>query len=204
MQGLIFFDALRSRSHLKRKLFNFICSAAVLMILLLVSTAGTAKAGTAADVRPEPLLFTVEVGQVSTLDILLENAVDVYGIDVSGQFDVQAIEVVDANLAIGGVQMVPGIIPKPDWVFINSADNLTGSFQYVDTQLNPTPPVSGSGIVFSIQVRGKTIGETVFAISSVLLADRDGMSLPVTPLNGTIRVVPEAVPFVIFLPLLPK
>jgi len=139
-------------------------------------------------VRPDPLVFYVRLEQVKTLDIILENAIDVYGIDVQGQFDVEAIEVVDANLTKFGIQMIPGTIPKPDLVMFNSADNDLGTFMYVTTQMNPTLPSSGSGIVFSIQVRGLKIGVSAFTITSVLLGDIDGMSLPVTTQNGTIRV----------------
>jgi hypothetical protein len=144
-------------------------------------------------VRPDPLVFEVGIGQVKTLDILLENAVNVYGIDVRGQFDPQAVEMVDSDPAKDGVQMLPGSFPSPDFVVINATENITGTFQFVTTQVNPTPPANGNGIVLSLQIRGKSIGESAFVINYVETADRYGVSLPVTPQNGTIRVVQSGI-----------
>jgi hypothetical protein len=183
--------------------------AAIGALLFLVGAAQIVQASdhapeTGAIVRPEPLVFEIEAGEVETLTIVLENAVEVYGIDVRGQFDPNAVEVVDADLAKDGIQMVPGTIPATDFVFINSADNLTGSFQYVDIQINPTPPANGNGTVFSIRLLGKTTGDTAFTISSIKLSDRFGGSLQVTSQNGTIRVLPVGGLFSVYLPILQK
>ena len=140
-------------------------------------------------VRPDPLVFEVGIGQVKKLDIVLENATNVYGIQVQGLFDIQRVEVMDANSARVGIQMIPGTLPKPDLVMLNSADNGTGTFIYVTTQMNPTPPASGDGVVFSIVIRGREVGESDFTITSAIPADIDGMALPVTIQNGTIRVL---------------
>lgn len=161
-------------------------------------------AASPAAVRPTPLVFEVEVGKEKSLNIVLENAVDIYGIDVQGAFDASAIEIVDANSGRSGIQMIPGVIPKPDFVVINSADNLNGTFRYAVTQINPTPPASGNGVIFTLRVRGKTISESALTFTSVQMADQDATPLPVTPQNGTVRVVLKASSFSFFLPIIEK
>jgi hypothetical protein len=155
-------------------------------------------------VRPDPLVFEVGLGEVKTLNILLENANSVYGIELYGQFDAQAVEVVDANPGKNLVQMAPGTIPKPDFVVRNLANNTTGTFEYATTQLSPTLPMSGNGVVVSIQVRGKRLGESTFTISPVIVADIDGTTLPVTIQNGMIEVIPAVDGFLLYLPVLRK
>ncbi|HLF25998.1 MAG TPA: cohesin domain-containing protein [Anaerolineae bacterium] len=131
------------------------------------------------------------------MSIVLENAQDVYGIDVRARFDPAVIEIVDADPDSAGIQMIPGSFPQPDFLVRNTADNQAGTLQYVTTQVNPTLPVKGSGLVFSIQVRGKALGQSaVVSIEFVEIADRRGNTLPVDSLNSTVTVVSPKPPTV--------
>jgi len=142
-------------------------------------------------VRPDPTVLEIGQGQVETVNIILENAQDVYAIDVQASFDPAAVEVVDADAGRDGVQMIPGDFVKPDFAVRNTADNAAGTLQYVITQVNPTEPVSGTGTVFSIQLRGKVLGaQSELKIDSVQIANRRGVKLSVQPQDGTLTVVP--------------
>jgi hypothetical protein len=136
--------------------------------------------------NPDPL--DVGAGETATITIELENAQAVYAIDVVLAFDPAALEVVDADLGKEGVQSALGYFPVPDFVARNIADNEAGTVQYTVTQINPTPPSSGQGIVFSFQVRGKAVGETSLNMVTVEMADRSGILLEVETLDATIRV----------------
>ena len=168
-----------------------ILAACVVLLGLIGGGFGSAMAfdETGALVRPEPALLEMSEGEITTLDIIIENAKDVYGIDVRGGFDPAIIEVIDADPNKEGVQIKPGAFPKPDFLVRNGADNQGGTFQYVTTQLNPTSPASGNGVVFSVQFRGKAAGETALTIDSVQMADRSGRALEVSATSGKIRVV---------------
>ena len=120
---------------------------------------------------------------------MLENAQEVYGIDLRLKYDPAVIEVLDADPAKEGVQAAPGPFLKPDFVVRNTADNTAGTLQYVITQVNPTSPASGTGVVLAFQVRGRQAGETPISFESVVMADRRGQTLAVTPASGTIKVV---------------
>lgn len=157
------------------------------LILLWGTPVAMAQTG-AAVVRPEPAALTVAAGQTQTVSVLLENAADVYGIDVRLSFDPALIEVVDADAARDGVQMTPGALPQPDFVALNAADNAAGALRYAVTQVNPTPPAGGSGVVFTFQVRGRASGVSPLRVVLVELANRSGELLSVMTRDGAVTV----------------
>lgn len=140
-------------------------------------------------VKPQPEVFEVGMGQVERLAIVLENASEVYGIDIRAKFDPSMVEIADADPQKDGVQMIAGNFPKPDFLVRNQADNSAGSLMYVITQVNPSPPANGNGVVFYIEIRGKKMGETPFTIEFVDAADREGKTLTLDKQDGTIRIV---------------
>ncbi len=174
-------------------------------LLLLLLLAGPLRAQSVATVRPQPAMLSLAPGAEGTLEIVLENARDVYGIDVQAAFDPARVEVVDADPERGGVQLTGGTFPQPDFIAANTADNAAGTLRYVATQVNPTPPATGSGIVFSVRLRARSSGETTLTITSVEMADRDGFLLAVTPGATTITIAEgAAVPTSTGIPLRPN
>ena len=75
------------------------------------------------------------------------------------------VEVVDADPAREGVQFTPGTFPQPDFVARNVADNEAGTLRYVITQVHPTEPASGDGVLFTVQFRAQAdSGEGTFTL----------------------------------------
>ena len=167
---------------------------AVILFLALLSALPASAQGQSAVVRSEPAVLEISPGQVVTLTIVLADAQDVYGIDVRATFDPQRVEVVDADPAKDGIQLTPGTFPQPDFVARNIADNAAGTLRYALTQVNPTAPASGAGVVFTVSLRGKTPGDTTLAFGPVEMADRRGQALPVTAEPGTIKVIAAEAP----------
>jgi hypothetical protein len=158
--------------------------------LLLPSRAVFAQVGDAL-VRPDSIVLEVGKGQVETLQILLVNAKNIYGIDLQAAFDPEAVEIVDVDSQQDGVQMTPGLFLKPDFVVRNEADNKAGTLRYVVTQLNPSPPVNGDGVIVSVQFLGKVTGiRSKLHIVSVQIADRHGIKQPVTVQDAELVAVP--------------
>ena len=113
-----------------------------------------------------------------------------YGIDVSARFDPSVVDVIDADDAQAGVQVLSGAFLQPDFVVRNTADNASGALHYAITQINPSPPASGDGVIVTIAFRGKGAGaQSAFTIENVVLASRDGATLPVVMQHGTITVL---------------
>ena len=143
-----------------------------------------------ANFRFEPPTLQIGLNQVEKVNLVLENAHEIYALDLRGTFDPNVVEVVDMDAQQDGIQMVPGSFPKPDFVVRNTADNEAGTFMYVLTQVNPTLPVSGNGIVLTIYFRGKSNGQSSqFAINFVESSDRRGNKMPVQPGEVVLSVV---------------
>ena len=85
--------------------------------------------------------------------------------------------------------MTPGAFPQPDFVALNLADNAAGALRYAVTQVNPTPPATGGGVVFSFQVRGRANGVSPLRLVLVEMANRSGELLSVTTDDGAITAV---------------
>lgn len=169
--------------------YHLAVSLSVVAAFVLSATVVRAQAG-GTIVHPDPATIDVGQGQIETINIVIDNAQAAYGIDVRAKFDPNVIEVVDADPDTDGVQMTPGTFIKPDFIVRNSADNQQGTLQYVVTQVNPSPPATGSGVILSLQVRGKTLGaHTALSITSLEIADRLGHTLPAQMQDAAVDVV---------------
>jgi hypothetical protein len=180
-----------------------------ILVLTLGLQAGNIQAGEAL-VCTDPVRLEVGAGQIGTLKIMLVNAKAIYGIDLQATFDPTVVEVVDADAKKTGVQMMSGIFLKPDFLVRNVADNKTGTLRYVVTQLNPTPPASGKGVVLSVQFRGKASGtSSKLTITSAVITDRRGVKQPVTTRGAELIIVPRksstptALPALTLIPAIP-
>ncbi|MCB0200334.1 MAG: hypothetical protein KDI03_09720 [Anaerolineae bacterium] len=162
----------------------------VILLLMLFGILPVSAQSLSAVVRSDPSVLEISPGQTVTLTVVLDDAKDVYGIDVRASFDPQVVEVVDADPAKEGIQMIAGTFPQPDFVARNVADNEAGTLRYAITQVNPTEPANGSGTIYSVQFRAKTdAGESPFTIGLVEMADRMGQLLEVESEDGVIRIV---------------
>jgi hypothetical protein len=165
-------------------------SMVICLVFASVLTVPVSAQGLTPLVRPDPATLEIGQGQVATLNIVLEDASDVYAIDVRLKFDPTVLEVVDADPAKEGVQAMPGVFPKPDYVARNTVDNQAGTLMYVITQMNPTLPANGRGTVITLQVRGKASGRSSpVTVESVGIADRLGNLLAASTENGAVTVV---------------
>jgi LysM repeat protein len=162
-------------------------------LLLLVSllsiglpSASTLAAG--ADARLLPTSQTINVGAQTTVTLRLENVQDLYGYQTAIVFNPSLLEVVDADPGQAGIQVQLGNFVKPDFSPQNSADNSVGAIVCVVSQLNPTPPVSGSGALLTITFRGKTQGVSEVRFTELKLAKSDGSQIAVTRYDASITV----------------
>jgi hypothetical protein len=177
--------------NLKTKL-SLLLPALTLGLALAVGPAALQAQTAPATLRITPATLEIGEGQIETLTLVLENAQGAYGIDVRGRFDPKVVEIVPAE---PNAPLRAGGFIKPDFVALNAFNNVSGTFGWAATQVNPTGAVTGTGPILTIQFRGKTRGASAaIDFSSVELADRRGNVLPVTRQAGTVSVVaPKAI-----------
>lgn len=142
-----------------------------------------------ADVAPEQDSYAIAPGGATAIMIRLENATNVYGVDVRASFDPALVEVVDADATADGIQVEPGRFPHPDFVAVNRVYSQAGTIRYVLTQVNPTPPANGGGVLFTVRLRGLGVaGIGELRIDQVEMSDRNGQLLPVQWQSAALEV----------------
>jgi hypothetical protein len=172
--------------NLKTKL-SLLLPALTLGLALAFGPAAVQAQIAPATLRVTPATIEIGEGQIETITLVLENAQGAYGIDVRGRFDPKVVEIVAAE---PNAPLRAGGFIKPDFVALNAFNNVSGTFGWAATQVNPTSPVTGTGPILSIQFRGKTRGASAaIEFTSVELADRRGNALPVTRQAGALSVV---------------
>jgi hypothetical protein len=129
------------------------------------------------------------------VEVWVNGVTGLYGADVRLAFDSTVLEVVDAYPSKPGIQVQDGDLLATDFVVSRDADNTAGTAKYVLTQINPTPPVNGSGVLFTILFRAKSPATaSSLTFTRVQLADRSGGLIPSTRLNGAVTTGSPAAP----------
>lgn len=142
-------------------------------------------------VRVEPASQQIGGGATASADIVIDNVVDLWGVEFQLQFDPALLQVQDADPDSEGVQIQPGSFLSPDYVARNQVDvdNETGVVTYALTQLAPEEPASGGGQLASITFQGVIQGSSVLTFTVVKLSANQGQSIPVTPEAGQVVVI---------------
>lgn len=147
-----------------------------------------------AKISIQPAQQDAQIGDVFTVTVFIENITSLAGAEIHLAFDSNILEVVDGQPNQLGVQVADGSLLVADLVPANVADNTLGSIDYAVLQLN-RPSAEGSGILASIQFRGKAPGTSPitfrsveYAPSGVLLADKTGQPLPVMAAPGQVTI----------------
>lgn len=102
----------------------------------------------------------IGVGQTFEVAVEVQDAFEMYGFDISLNFDPDAVEVVDVDDRIDNVQMGFGTFLDSGFQLMNLADNAAGTLRFAMTQVTPSPPKSGSGTLFVVTFRAKVAGAT--------------------------------------------
>jgi ABC-type transport system substrate-binding protein len=156
----------------------------------------------AAQVGLEPSELTLSPGSTGVMTISVSGASGLYGAEVHLAFDPGVVEVVDADGGKPGVQVALGDLLSPDFVAVNSADNVSGIVDLALTQLAPTPTSDGEGALAMITFRGIATGTSTILFDSAILADPDGQPIAADVHGGTVNVGGERVH--IYLPLVTR
>lgn len=183
-----------------RKLFR--CVLFLVLLLPLFAAFQPAQAETSTVVRVDPPTLTVNTEQYFSVDIMVEDVEELWGFDVSVQYDPDYLDMTDVVL---GPFLDEGIL---------IIDDDPGLINVINAQLNdqddPVSSKSGSGILFTLHFSSRLLdGQTPLTIlepeNMPLLSaspDAEVMEIPCSVKPGTVTIVnvqPEM--FYIFLPL---
>jgi len=154
---------------------------------LIVQVAGS-TAAQEARIWLEPTMLNLAPGDVGTLDIRVENVIQLAGAEVYLTFDPVLLEVVDTDPSAEGAQIAHGDFLSPDFVVRNIADPATGTVDYAIACMPLDKAVSGSGVLAHITFRALAEGETLVAIRSALLSDVQGQPIAIETDSGVVVI----------------
>jgi hypothetical protein len=177
-----------------RQIVQIAMASAMLLVFLLVSLLGVYARPLSDDpvVAVYPADGSYAVGTLIDVEVWVEDVVNLYGVDIRLAFDPTRLQVLDANPDLPGVQVQPrDDILSPDFIIRREADNDAGTVWYAVTQINPSPPVSGSGALFSFSFETIGAGTTEVIVTNYQLADPNGMIIPAQPSGAVYEIVDD-------------
>ena len=121
--------------------------------------------GPAARLGTDPIETTINVSETTTVDIVVTDPGELYGVELVLTFDPAVVEVVDDDPGTAGVQITPGTCPIPNFVVENAADNGAGTVRYGATSFSPSLPCTSGGVVASITFHGLSDGQSALAFA---------------------------------------
>jgi hypothetical protein len=173
-----------------KKLYSF-----TLFILLALASQSVHAQQPLPTIALEPATIEVPVGETVDIAVVVREAQELYGFDISLAFTPGAIEIVDSDAGTDGIQVGFGTFLESGFSLLNQVDNSAGTMRFAMTQVNPSPPKNGSGTLLVITVRGLQLGgSSQLTISNVELGQPRGIMLEATiePNPASINIV-EAV-----------
>ena len=139
-------------------------------------------------IRIQPATQQLNVDDFGNFQIWIDNVTDLFGAEISLQFDPRIIQVQDADPDKEGVQIQPGNFLSPDFVQAKQADNATGVILYTVVQTAPTAPASGNGVLATITFRAIAQGTSALNFITVKLSDPNGQPIQAAPQPGQVVV----------------
>jgi hypothetical protein len=136
----------------------------------------------------DPAALALTPGSEGTLDIRVEDVVELAGAEVHLKFDPALLEVVDADPSTAGTQIAHGDFLSPDFVVQNVANSVAGTVDYSIACIPPGKGGSGGGVLARVTFRALAEGESLVSVSGALLADVEGQSIAVEMESGVVVV----------------
>jgi hypothetical protein len=125
-----------------------------------------------------------------TINIVVENVQDLYGVEFHLDFDPLIVQGIDSNPEKEGFQIQPADWWKDGFVAINSVDNKNGRIDFAATLLRPARAVSGNLTIATITFAARQTGTSTLSFHSAILATGNAQELPYTRQEGKIGVNP--------------
>lgn len=126
----------------------------------------------------DPSAAVLDTGAMLTLDVRVNDLVDVNGFQLTLAYDALRLQVIDLLPAVPGVQVEPGDFPGARATFVseNRVDEDAGRIVYAFTIVDEQP-VSGSGVVVRIKVRARGPGRAL--IDPIVAQAADPLARPI-------------------------
>jgi hypothetical protein len=141
-----------------------------------------------------------ELGTSVSVQVVVSDVVNLYGVDFKLSFDPALVQVVDADSDKAGVQITLGDFLSPDIVPAHVVDNAAGTIEIAFAQKAPSLPATGTGTIATIMFTGTDPGLSLLTFDSVQLSNSDAIEILASKFDGKLLVgdpqqpIPTATP----------
>ena len=139
----------------------------------------------------DPLALGLKPETQGTVNVVVKNVQNLYGIEFQLAFDPNILEVVDANAVEEGVQIKPADRWKNGFVAVNKVDNGSGRIDFAATLLRPALPASGDQTIVTITFAARKTGTSALSVESAILSTRNAEVISFVKQAGKIGVSPS-------------
>ena len=172
-----------------RALFQWIVLLSV--IILLGGLFSPASAQTSAQVGVFQA-YEIQPGARVEIPIEIRNVQDLYAVDLEIHYDPRILTFEDANPQMDGIQPALGTFLDAGMVLYNTVDPEAGIIRFVMTQVNPSEPKSGSGVLIVLYAVGAAEGESTLEVVRADLSTREGIAIPSELVENSVKVAASA------------
>ncbi len=140
-------------------------------------------------------VFQTYAGKPGTrleIPVEIKNVENCYAFDLELHYDPQILSVEDADPLRDGVQPALGTFLDAGMVLYNTVDAENGVIRFVMSQINPSEPKSGSGVLLVLYVSGLKEGESALELTKADLATREGQLIPAELVSGSVQISANA------------
>ena len=132
---------------------------------------------TSTRVEFNPSSLELSQGQITTVDLMVYDVVDLCGFELQISFDPSVVRIIDADPEGDGVNITPGDFINPYFLVENICDNTAGTIDICIIQTFPQPPRTGTGRLASIILEAVGPGNADFQFEGMLLSNQEGRVL---------------------------
>ena len=172
-----------------RALYRWIALLSV--IIFLGGQFSPASAQTSAEVGVFQA-YEIQPGARVEIPIEIRNVQDLYAVDLEIHYDPRILTFEDANPQMDGIQPALGTFLDAGMVLYNTVDPEAGIIRFVMTQVNPSEPKSGSGVLIVLYAVGAAEGESTLEVVRADLSTREGVAIPSELVENSVKVAASA------------
>ena len=147
------------------------------------SSSNLSSDGTLVYVNPEKI--TGNLNDIFTIDIVVFNVTDLYGVDILFSWDPTILEYVSHTAKIPVEDYPDGILHEPGFIIKDDVDVTEGTYWLAYASMSPAEPFNGTGIAFNMTFRIVSLsGACILDIVAAELSDGGGNPIAVEIKDG--------------------
>lgn len=160
------------------------------LILLLGLLCGVTNTAAAQDTAEIGFFEDIEVqpDQAFEVPVIVRDVVELYAVDIEIRFDPAVLQVQDAAPNQTGIQVGLGTFLDAGLILYNQVDNDEGLIRFAMTQVNPSEPKSGEGIVLVLYFAAQAEGDSALEVSFTEASTNGGEAIALDGVDGIVTV----------------